>query len=147
MSCEIQPARHNHQPTYQQGTKIAKNANLGPNLVVLGQKILILTGESKSFGTHITEKHLGTLFALFSGRAGTKWAKIANIWPKLQRNDNYGPKILILSRGSKNFGTHKTEKRPSHLVCIVFGRPWDQIGQKYQFWAHYIGCLEPFLPL
>ena len=121
---------------------MTKNANFGPNLVVFGQKILILTGESKSFGTHITEKHLGTLFALFYGRAGTKWAKIANIWPKLHRNDNYGPnlavfgpKILILSRGSKNFGTHVTEKTPSHLVCIVFGRPWDQMGQKYQFWA------------
>ena len=45
MSFEIQPARHNHQPTHQQGTKLAgkawpkmtKNANFEPNLVVFGQ--------------------------------------------------------------------------------------------------------------
>ena len=36
--------------------KIAKNAYFGPNLAVFGPKILILMGESKSFGTHITEK-------------------------------------------------------------------------------------------
>ena len=38
--------------------KMTKNANFGPSLFVLGQQILILTGESKSFGTNITEKHL-----------------------------------------------------------------------------------------
>ena len=49
---------------------LAKNANFGPNLVIFGQEILIITGESKSFGTHITEKnHPGTLFASFFGRA------------------------------------------------------------------------------
>ena len=32
-----------------------KNANFGPNLVVLVQKILIFTGEIKSFVPHITE--------------------------------------------------------------------------------------------
>ena len=32
-----------------------KNANFGPNLDVIGQKILIFTGEIKSFVTHITE--------------------------------------------------------------------------------------------
>ena len=35
--------------------KLTKNANFGPNLVVLGQKILISTGKIKSFVTHITE--------------------------------------------------------------------------------------------
>ena len=35
--------------------KVNKNANFGPNLVGFGQKILIFTGESKSFATHITE--------------------------------------------------------------------------------------------
>ena len=33
-----------------------QNANLGPNLVVLGQQIQILSGESIRFGTHQTEK-------------------------------------------------------------------------------------------
>ena len=32
-----------------------KNANFEPNLVVLGHKILIFTGEIKSFVTHITD--------------------------------------------------------------------------------------------
>ena len=36
--------------------KMCKKANFEPNLIVFGQKILIFTGESKSFGTHITEK-------------------------------------------------------------------------------------------
>ena len=35
---------------------MTENANFGPNLVDFGQKIPILTQESKSFGTHITEK-------------------------------------------------------------------------------------------
>ena len=32
-----------------------RNANFGPNCVVFGQKILFVTGEIKSFVTHITE--------------------------------------------------------------------------------------------
>ena len=55
MSCEIQPARHNHQLTHQQGIKWAgkawpkmtKYANFRPNLVVFGQKILTFNGEKK----------------------------------------------------------------------------------------------------
>ena len=43
--------------TGHQMTKMTKNANFGPDLVVLGQIILFFTGESKSFGTHITEKN------------------------------------------------------------------------------------------
>ena len=35
---------------------MTKNAKFGQNLVVFGQKILVFTGESKSFGTHMTEK-------------------------------------------------------------------------------------------
>ena len=63
------------------GTKWAKNANIwpkmtknayfGPNLAVFGPKILILMGGSKSFGTHVTENHLGTLYEakrLFKGK-------------------------------------------------------------------------------
>ena len=37
----------------------------GTNFAVFGPKILIIMGGSKIFDTHITEKHLGTLFALF----------------------------------------------------------------------------------
>ena len=91
MSCEIQPARHNHQPTHQQGTKLAgkawpkitKNANFGQNLVVLGQKILISTGKIKSFVTHITEnppRHLVRI-VFWSGN-GQNVQKMAIFGPK-----------------------------------------------------------------
>ena len=42
----------------------------------------------------------------------------------------FGPNILITLGGSKSCGTHITEKPPRHLVCIVLGRAWDQMGQK-----------------
>ena len=50
---------------------MTKNAYFGPNLAVFGPKILIFMGVSKSFGTNITENHLGTSFALlfWSGMA------------------------------------------------------------------------------
>ena len=56
---------------------LAKNANVGPNLAVFGPKILIFMGTSKSFGTHITENHSVTWFALFLA-----WDEI---WPFLPR--------------------------------------------------------------
>ena len=59
--------------------KLTKNANFGPNLVVLGQKILFFTGEIKGFVTH-----LGTLFTLFFGRALEKMCKK---WQYLAQND------------------------------------------------------------
>ena len=48
---------------------MTKNAYFGPILAVFGPKILIFMGESKSFGTNITENHLDNLFALFFGQA------------------------------------------------------------------------------
>ena len=158
MSCEIQPARHNHQPTHQQGTKWAgkawpkmtKNANFGPNLVVFGQKILIFTWEIKSFGTHLTEKsprHLSIIFAFFFGRAqdemGQKcqnfaqndqkcqfWAKFGHFWAK-------NPYFF---REKQKFWYHCNKKPPMHLVCIVFwsgmgldGPKMPIFGQKNQF--------------
>ena len=38
-----------------------KNAYFGPNLAFFGPKVLIFTGGSNSFGTHVTEKPLGHL--------------------------------------------------------------------------------------
>ena len=73
---------------------------------------------------------------------GTKRAENANIWPKMTKNAHFGPNlavfgpnILIPTGGSKSFGTHVTEKPPRHLVCIIFGRSWDQMGQKCQYLA------------
>ena len=75
-------------------------------IVVLGPKILIFTEESKGFGTHMTENHLGTSFALFFSGAwdqmdqkGQYWAKNANFGTNFAI---YGPKINL---GNKTFGT------------------------------------------
>ena len=80
---------------------MTKNANFGPNLVVLGQEILIFTGESKSFGTHIMEKPPRHLVCIFLVGHGTKWARNTNIWPKVTKNAYFGP---IRSGGSRSFG-------------------------------------------
>ena len=60
-----------------------KNANFGPNMVVLGKKILIITGEIKSFGTHIREippRHLVHI-GFWSGM-GQNVQKMAIFGPK-----------------------------------------------------------------
>ena len=60
--------------------KLTKNASFGPNLVVFGQKILIITGEIKSFVTHITEnppRHL-VCIGFWSGMEQNGQKKI---WP------------------------------------------------------------------
>ena len=92
VSCEIQPARHNHQPTHQQGTKVAgkawpkmtKNANFGR----FGAKNPKIFGDSKSFGTHTTEKpprHLVCVLVwLGKGRNGPKMPIFG--WPKMTKN-------------------------------------------------------------
>ena len=88
---------------------MTKNAYFGPILAVLGPKILIFMGVSKSFGANITENHLDNLFASFFGQAldqiGQKCrylaqnASLGQIWPFL------GPKSNFLGAGSKIFGT------------------------------------------
>ena len=73
---------------------------------------------------------------------GTKWAKNANIWPKMTKNAYFGPnlavlgpKILILSGGSKSFGTHVTEKPHTHLARIVYWSGMGPNGPKSQYLA------------
>ena len=83
---------------------MTKNDNFGANLVVFGHKILIYTGESKSFGTHITEKPLCLLYILV--RHGMKWAKNTNIWPKMTNNAFLGqiwPFFLLILVQTPNF--------------------------------------------
>ena len=63
--------------------RMANNANFGPNLVVLGQKILIFTGESKSFGSNITEKPPRYLVGIVF------WSGMERNWPKMPI---FGPK-------------------------------------------------------
>ena len=66
---------------------------------------------------------------------GTKWAKITDTWPKITENAYFGqnlaffgPKFLILTEGSKSFGTHLREKQPRHLVGIVL---WLSMGPNW----------------
>ena len=82
---------------------MTKNAYFGPYLAVLGPKILILTGGSKSFGTHVTENHLGNLLGQNGPNIGQKsqfWAKFGRLWAK---NPNF-------------YGTHIKKEPHSQLV-------------------------------
>ena len=152
MSYEIQPAHHNQQPTHQLGlAKNDQNCQFWVKVGPINGKILCFTRESKSFCTHITEKHLSNLSALFFGQAqdkmGQKCQYLANnnqkciFWTKFCL---LGPKILILTGESKSFGSHVTEKPPRHLVRIVFwsgigsnGPKMPIFGQESQFWAKF----------
>ena len=117
---------------------MTKNANFGPNLVIFGQKSPILTGESKSFVTHIKEKDLSTLFALFFGRA---WDEMGQKCQYLTQNDQkcifwtkfgvLGPKILILREEAKVL---VPTQRKNHLgtffasFLVSHGSKWAKNG-------------------
>ena len=86
--------------------------------------------------------HLGTLFALFLDWAWQIWVKNANIWPKITKNAYFGPnlavfgpKILILIRVSKSFGTNIMENHFGNLSALFFGQALDQVGQKCRYLA------------
>ena len=79
---------------------LAKKADFGPNLAVYepnlsvyGPKILIFMGVSKSFGTHMAEKPPSNLFDLLFW---FKWARNADIWPKMPVLGPIGPEIHFL---------------------------------------------------
>ena len=81
MSCEIQPARHNHQPPTNRAPNepampiiyVPKKAYFGQKLAVFGPKILIFTGGSKAPCSHC-----------FFGRA---WDEMGNKCQYLAQND------------------------------------------------------------
>ena len=52
-----------------------ENAIFGPNLAFFGHKIVIFTGGSKSFGTHVTEKPPRHLVRIVFGQALDKMCK------------------------------------------------------------------------
>ena len=108
-----------------------KNANFGPNLVVLGQKILIFTGEIRSFVTHITENPPRHLVVIGFWSPWDEMGKNMPIFGQIDLNcifwTNFGrfwAKNPNFSGVSKSFGTHIMEKPPRQLVCIVF---WSAI--------------------
>ena len=109
-----------------------------------GPNILILTGGSKSVGTHVMEKPPWHLV-----RIGFWWAlrpngpKMLIFWLKAKFCRN-GPKILIFTGVRKGLGNHIMEKPPRELVRIVFwpsirsnGPKMPIFGHKYQFWAKF----------
>ena len=78
-----------------------KNEDFGQNFAVLGSHILVFTGVSKSFGTHVTEKTPRQLVRIVfrSGvepnepkmpRFGQKCQDLAKIWPFRAKNPYYG---------------------------------------------------------
>ena len=103
---------------------MTKNAYFGPNLAVFGPKILTFTGESKSFGTHITENHLGTSFICSLVRHSTKCDQNASILPKMPILGQKwvifqgSPWFLAISGGGRQNrgGTVRTTKKMTHIV-------------------------------
>ena len=95
-----------------------------------------LTGGSKSFGTHVTLKpprHLVRIeFWLGMGSNGPKkpiFCQKSQFWAK------FGPRILIILRGSKSSGTHRSENHLGALFALFFGRAQQQMDQKGRYLA------------
>ena len=80
--------------------KMTKNAYFGPNLAVFGPKILFFVGVSKSFGTNITENHLGNLSALFFGQALDQMGQKCQY---LAQNASFGPNLAVFGPKSQFF--------------------------------------------
>ena len=81
--------------------KMTKNADFGPILAVFGPKILIVRGVSESFGTTITEIHLGNLSALFFGQALDQMGQKSRY---LAENASFGPNLAVLGPKSNFLG-------------------------------------------
>ena len=81
--------------------KMTKNAYFGPILAVFGPKILIFMGVSKSFGTNITENHLGNLSALFFGQALDQMGQKCRY---LAKNAHFGPNLAVFGPKIQFFG-------------------------------------------
>ena len=106
--------------------KMTKNANFGPNLVVFGQKILILTGESKSFGTHMTEKPPRHLVCIVF------WSGMGPQLPIFDQKCQFWAKNPNFYGKSKSFGIHITENHLATLFALFFGQAWHQMGHLFR---------------
>ena len=126
------------------------------NLVIFGQKILIFTGESKSFGTHIKGKpptHLVRI-VFWSGMGRNRQKKCQHLaqidqkcifWTKFVR---FWPKILTFTGVSKSFAT--TTKAPClHYFLVVRGTkrggnvPIWPIMTKNAYFGHILAVCGP----
>ena len=110
-------------------------------------KILIFTGESKCFGTYITEEPPSHLFCIVfwsdMGRNGPTMTIFGQKCIHSTQFGLFGPKMLILTRGSKSFDTHITEKPHRPFVRIVYwldmgpnGPKMSIFGQKKPIFMH-----------
>ena len=145
MSYEIQPAHHNQQPTHQLGlAKNDQNCQFWVKVGPINGKILCFTRESKSFCTHITEKHLSNLSALFFGQAQDKmgqkcqylannnqkcifWTNFGRFWAKNPNSYRRNQKFLYPHNG-----------KTTRATCPHFFQgASDQMGQKSQYLAKY----------
>ena len=150
MSCEIQPARHNHQPNEAarpgpKRTKMPFRAKLG---LFWAKNPNFYWRKHKFWYPHNGKTTRTPCSHCFLVGHGTKWEKNANVWPKITKNANFlpnltifGSKFLILTKWSKSFGTHVTEKPHRHHVRIVFwfvmesnGPKMPIFGQKSKIW-------------
>merc|ERR1711978_855565 len=120
-----------------------KNANFGQNLVVFGQKILFFYWTNQKFcHPHNGKATKAPYSHCFLVGHGTKWAKNANIWPKMTKNEYFGPifavfgpKIQTFMGVSKSIGTNITENHLDNLSALFFGQALDQMGQKCRYLA------------
>ena len=93
-----------------------RNANFGPNLVVLGQKIIFFTGKLKSFVTHMTENPPRHLVHI-------------GFWSGIGKN------VQKMAIFGKSFGTNITENHLDNLSALFLGQALDQMGQKCRYLA------------
>ena len=106
---------------------MTKNAYFGPILAVFGPKIQSFMGVSKSFGTNITENHLGNLSTVFFGQTldqmGQKCpysAENASFWPFLAV---FGPKIQFFGvEGAKLLGPSYRESNETPFRVEIIDR-------------------------
>ena len=139
-------------------------------MAVFGPNILIILGGSKSSGTHISENHLGTMFALFFWSRmvpnGSERPIFCPKWPNMHILGQIWAKILIFWRGKNGclwakhpnyFGREQKlwyshiRKPTMHLVPIVYlARHSIKMDQKGKYLAqndqncHFLARLGRF---
>ena len=109
-------AKTTSQPTNRAPNEPAmdKNANLGLNLVVFGQKIIFFTGELKSFVTHMTENPPRHLVHI-------------GFWSGIGKN------VQKMAIFGKSFGTNITENHLDNLFALFFGQALEKMCKKWQY--------------
>ena len=130
MSCEIQPARHNHQPIGHQmswqGHHKPKRAYFGARRAVFGAKSQFFFGErAKVLVLTYQKTNSASRSHCFWSGTVSKWTKNVNIWPKMTENANFWPILVVLlvahshrelNRRCPGTAQNIQERRAFHLV-------------------------------